>query len=181
MAFGYCGKRVRLVPYDFDRHFENFYEWINDSDVTFTLGHRGTPVTRESQRETFQKFTTSEDTVFFAIELLDGTHIGGSTIDHITLANGFGNTGSYIANLEHRGKGLGTEAAILRARYAFDILGLRMVTSSYLAHNPASKRMQEKVGYLEWGCLPNQHWKEGEFRDMHYTYLTRERFFELHG
>jgi RimJ/RimL family protein N-acetyltransferase len=180
MAFGYGGKRLRLVPYDRDRHYENAYLWLNNPDLTLTLGLRGTPITRDSQDSKMKELSETNDMVFFAIETLEGEHLGFSSINSISWPNGTAGTGSFIAIEALQGRGYGTEASILRARYAFDVLGLRILTSSYLEHNPASKRMLEKTGYVEYGCIPKEFWKAGEFRDMHYMMLTRERFAEQH-
>lgn len=180
MGFGYEGKRIRLAPLDADKHLENLYLWMNDPDVTDTLGFNGTPMTRGTERDFIERMDKDKIHVVWAIELLDGTHIGTSGIHGINLANGVANTGSYIGRPDLHGKGYGTEASILRAKYAFKILGLRMVKSTFLRGNVASQRMMEKTGYIEYGSIPNEHWKNGAFREMVYTVLTKERFFELH-
>lgn len=181
MAFGFCGEKVRLVPYDSERHFENFYQWINDPEMTYTLAMIGTPVTRLDQDKFFEGMASSQRSVYFVIETIEGQHIGASSIDEISWPNGTAMTGSFIGPKEYRGKGYGTESAILRARYAFTVLGLRILKSCHYSHNPASARMQAKAGYVEYGRIENEIWKEGEFRDTTYTHLTRERFYEIHG
>ncbi|MCE2765962.1 MAG: GNAT family N-acetyltransferase [Fimbriimonadaceae bacterium] len=164
MAFGIEGERVRLVPYDQDKHFENFYRWVNDPGVTENLVLIGTPITRESQDEFF-KNVHSPDRTYFVIETIDGTHIGGSSID----------------NIDYRhGKGYGTEAAILRADYAFKQHGLRILKSSYFEGNEGSRRMQAKAGYIEYGRIEDAAWKDGRYRTLIYTYLTSQRFYDLH-
>jgi len=47
----------------------------------------------------------------------------------------------------HWGKGMGTAATALVARYAFDILGLTEIGAELLHSNLASKRMLEKSGF----------------------------------
>jgi RimJ/RimL family protein N-acetyltransferase len=179
MAFGIEGKRVRLVPYDPDRHFENFYRWINDPDLTDTLGILGTPFTQNDQAEVMKKLTSMG--TYFAIETLEGVHLGSSSIFNINQYDRTGVTGSFIGLPDQRGKGFGTEASILRARYAFDQLNLRLLKSEYQAENRASELMQLRTGYIEYGRLENAVWKSGNYRTMVFTALTRERFFEMHG
>ena len=181
MGFGYTGKRIRLVPVDVERHLENFYQWINDSDVTDTLGITGSPITRASEREVVESFGKDPKHIIWAVETIEGVHIGISGIHDINLRNGVANTGSFIGAAEYRGKGYGTEASVLRARYAFEVLGLRMLKSTVLDGNEASRRMMEKTGYVEYGRIAGEHWKNGVYRDMVYTVLTKERFFELHS
>jgi len=180
MAFGIEGARLRLVPLDADRHFENCYRWVNDPGVTnqLTFGHF--PITRLQETEAFDKLQRPSDTeIVWAIETLDGRHIGQSGLHRISLLHGTAVSGSFLGDTSDRGQGFGTEAAQLRARYAFQTLGLRMLYSEYFEGNIGSQRMQEKTGYQTWGVKPTAEWKNGEFRDLVQTYLSRERWLEL--
>ncbi|MBI1331349.1 MAG: GNAT family N-acetyltransferase [Armatimonadetes bacterium] len=180
MGFGFEGKRIRLVPLDPDKHLDNVYAWVNDCDVTDTLGFRGTPMSRASEQEWMERIGKDPNNIVWAIELLDGTHIGTSGIHNINLTNGVANTGSFIGVSNLHGQGYGTEASVLRARYGFHVLGLRMLKSTHLGGNHASRRMLEKTGYAEYGRIPGEHWKNGVFHDMVYMLLTKEKFLELH-
>jgi RimJ/RimL family protein N-acetyltransferase len=62
----------------------------------------------------------------------------------------------------------------VRARYAFEVLGLRLLLSEVMDGNLASLRMLEKAGYREVGRLPRRHWKRGAFRDAILLALERE-------
>jgi RimJ/RimL family protein N-acetyltransferase len=181
MPIGWSGKNVRLVPLEFERHFENCYRWINDPEVSEWLAVGDEPIGRLAEKEWFESCEKGRpDEITFAIETLDGRHIGQSGIHRINHKHGIALTGSFIGEADERGKGYGTEAAVLRAWYCFHVLGLRLLTSEYIGGNERSKRMQEKAGYIEFGRLPQGFWKRGEHRDLVKTYLTRERFYELH-
>lgn len=182
MAFGWESHRLRLVPLDVDRHFENCYRWMNTPEVTAFLLVGDFPISKLAEKDWFeeaQRRDPAQGEIIFAIELLDGTHIGQSGIHGIDWRNGFATTGSLIGDLAEQGKGYGTEAAQLRAWYCFHVLGLRLLRSEYLSGNDRSKRMQEKTGYLEVGRIPQRFWKRGEYRDDVVTVLTRERWLEL--
>ena len=175
MGIGWEGEKVRLVPLDFDRHFENCYQWINDPEVNEWLAVGDFPMSRLAEREWFearQKSTYPE--LALAIETLDGVHIGNTGLHRIDFRHGTALTGSLIGDKENRGKGYGTDAARVRAWYCFHVLGLRMLYSEYFADNELSKRMQEKAGYKQYGVRPQAMWKRGEHRDMVLTYLSRE-------
>ena len=73
MGFGYESKRLRLVPMDPDKHLENLYLWMNDSEITDTLGFAGTPMTRATERNFIDRMNDDKTHVVWAIELLDGT------------------------------------------------------------------------------------------------------------
>jgi RimJ/RimL family protein N-acetyltransferase len=181
MPIGWQGERIRLVPLDFERHFENCYRWINDPDVGEWLAVGDEPMGRLAEKEWFEGAERGRpNDIAFAIETLDGRHIGQSGIHQIAHKHGTALTGSFIGDPAERGKGYGTEAAVLRSWYCFHVLGLRLLVSEYIGGNERSRRMQEKAGYVVYGTLPGSFWKRGEYRDKVRTYLTRERFFELH-
>jgi RimJ/RimL family protein N-acetyltransferase len=180
MAHGWQGKLVRLVPLDAERHFDNALRWINDPEVTQWLKMGDTPMSRLAEKEWFDRVQMNgPNDVFFAIETLAGSHIGFSGIHKIDYRHGFGHTGSIIGESAEWGRGYGTDAAQIRARYAFEVLGLRMLMSGYLDGNEGSRKMQERAGYVEWGRVPDKLWKRGRYRDHVYTMLTRERWLEL--
>lgn len=177
---GLQGRLIRLVPIELERHLNNYYRWLNDPEVSEHLLVEF-PIPMAVERDWVDKMVRNPNDVVFAIETLGGRHLGTSAIHDINWRHGFATTGSFIGEAEERGKGYGTEAAILRARYAFHVLGLRQLHSSFLEGNTQSKRMQEKLGAVEVGCVPAKFYKRGQFRGETLTLLTRERFEELHG
>ena len=173
--FGWSGEFVRLVPRDKDKHFENIFRWINDPEVTRNLTAPEFPVTRMEGEERFQQSLQAKgDEVAFAIELLSGEHIGITNIHHINHKDGSAVTGIMIGAKEHWGKGFGTDAARVRTRYCFEVLGLRYLMSSALGDNDRSLGMLKRLGYEECGRYPNLIWRRGQFVDQVLLYLTRE-------
>lgn len=59
----------------------------------------------------------------------------------------------YALAQEQWGKGLMTEAAQALLRYAFDTLGLALVTINHYAYNARSRRVIEKCGFTYEGTL----------------------------
>jgi RimJ/RimL family protein N-acetyltransferase len=64
------------------------------------------------------------------------------------------------------GQGYGSDAARVRTRYSFEVLGLRMLLSEVMADNAGSLRMLRKAGYKEVGRIPRRIWKRGGWRDV---------------
>ncbi|MCH7945197.1 MAG: hypothetical protein IIC73_04175 [Armatimonadetes bacterium] len=54
MGIGWEGEKVRIVPLDFDRHFENCYRWINDPEVNEWLAVGDLPMSRLAEKEWFE-------------------------------------------------------------------------------------------------------------------------------
>jgi RimJ/RimL family protein N-acetyltransferase len=182
MAHGWEGKLTRLVPVDPAKHTENAFRWLNDPETTQNLMVGDFPLSRLAEENYLREAATGkEHEIAFAIETQDGRHIGFSGIHRIDWRSGFGTTGTIIGDGEDWGKGYGTDAAVTRAHYCFEVLGLRILYSSFIEPNVRSASMQHKVGYQVSGRFPKRHWKRGGYRDEVLTYLPMERFRELHG
>ncbi len=182
MAYGWEGEKTRLVPLDKDRHLENCMRWVNDPEVTEWLLIGDFPMTRLAEEEWFDRFCKgAPKDIVFAIETLDGEHLGTSGIHQIDFRHGTAKTGSLIGEIAQWDKGFGTDAALVRARYCFEVLGLRLLQSAVLGGNERSLRMQAKAGYKECGRIPGKWWKRGAYRDEIVTFLDREGWLEALG
>lgn len=171
---GWQGEQVRLVPLDEERHLENYVVWLNDPEVTAWLLVGDLPLTRLAEQEFFRNLSSSATEIVFAIETLDGRHIGGSGLHRVSHRDRCASSGSFIGEKSLWSKGLGTDACRIRARYAFEVLGLERLYSSHLSGNERSGNMLRRCGYRECGVLPKRYWKRGEFRDEHLFVLERE-------
>ena len=81
---------------------------------------------------------------------------------------------SFIGDPEFQGKGLGTDAARVRAKYLFETLNMHRVYSAYLGDNERSRRMQERIGAVETGRFPERYFRDGKYLDEVIMTLTRE-------
>ena len=177
MAYGWEGEKVRLVPLDKGRHAANVQLWMNDPDMTETILSGDMPLTRLAEEEFFDKISAHPEAhpsdILFAVETLAGEHVGIAGLHQINYRHGVAVSGTIIGPPEARGLGYGTDAARVRTRYAFEVLGLRMLISEVFVENEASLRMLTRVGYREVARLPRRFWKRGAFRDV--VVLVAER------
>src|SRR5579885_2430695 len=142
MAYGWQGELVRLVPLEKEKHLENALRWMNDPDITRNLLVGDFPITRLAEEDWFtNNCKMNENNVAFAIELLNGEHVGFSGIHQINWKDRSAVTGTVIGVQEQWGKGIGTDAARVRTRYAFEVLGLRYLCSAALEGNTRSLGM----------------------------------------
>jgi len=175
MPFGWEGQKVRLAPLDRERHLENALLWLNDPQTTEWMLTGDWPLTRLAEEEYFERMMRQDDTdLAFAIETLDGVHIGFSGINQIEWRHGVGTTGTVIGPADFRGKGYGSDSIVVRTRYAFEVLGLRQLLSSVFADNGASYRALLKAGYREIGRYPRRYWKRGAYRDIIRLVIERD-------
>ena len=174
MIRGWEGDKIRLVPLDRERHFENAVRWLNDPELTRWLLVGDLPISRLKEEEWFERMMRAgESEVGFAIETLAGEHVGFAGIHNIQWQHRTGVTGTLIAPKENWGKGFGTDAVLVRTRYAFEVLGLRLLLSEALAENERSIRTLIKAGYERAGLIPERYWKRGAHRDAVLFYRKR--------
>jgi RimJ/RimL family protein N-acetyltransferase len=170
MTYGWEGEKVRLVPLDKERHAANSQAWMNDPDVTETILSGDVPLTRLAEEEFFDKVCVhpgvQPSDIVFAVETLAGEHVGLTGLHQINYRHGVALTGTIIGPAEARGRGFGTDAALVRTRYAFEVLGLRMLISEVFTENAASLKMLGHAGYREVARIPRRYWKRGTFRDV---------------
>lgn len=171
MAFGWEGEKVRLVPLEKGRHFDNCVRWLNDPIVT-----RWTLIGEEKFFNTIADPGPHPTDIVFAIETRDDEeqHIGVTGLHDVNYRHGTAVTGAIIGRPQLHNRGYGTDAARIRTRYAFDILGLRLLLSETLAGNGASAHVLENVGYQQYGVIPGRYWKHGDYHDAIMFYLRRE-------
>ena len=178
MAYGWEGEKVRLVPLDKGRHAANIQAWMNDPDLTETILSGDFPLTRAAEEAVLDRLSAEPEKhptdVLFAVETLAAEHVGVCGLHRINYRHGVAVSGTIIGPPEARGRGYGTDAARVRTRYAFEVLGLRMLISEVFAENGASLKMLGRAGYREAGRLPRRYWKRGAFRDVVLMVAERE-------
>jgi RimJ/RimL family protein N-acetyltransferase len=175
MSYGWEGEKVRLVPLDRDKHLDNALQWFNNPEVTRWLETGDWPLTRGAEEEFFRAAERNDRvSVQFAVENLEGEHVGFSGLRSIDWQSGVAVSGSVVGRTDLWGSGLGTDAARVRNRYAFDVLGLRLLIATVIADNGASLAMLAKAGYEEVGRVPKRYWKRGAYRDQVLLVLHRD-------
>jgi RimJ/RimL family protein N-acetyltransferase len=167
MPFGWEGEKARLVPLDKARHLDNAVAWMNDPEVTAWTLVGDWPMTRLAEEDFFDRaMRETEKELHFAVETLAGDHIGFSGLHRIDWRQGVATTGTLLGRRDLWGQGYGSDAARLRLRHAFEVLGLRMLLSEVMADNVGSLKMLLKTGYREVGRIPRRMWKRGAYRDV---------------
>jgi RimJ/RimL family protein N-acetyltransferase len=174
MPRGWEGDLVRLVPLEKERHLENALVWMNDPETTLWTLIGDLPLTRLAEEQFFEQASRQDDTVSFAVETLEDEHIGFAGLHRLDWRHGVATTGTIIGRRDLWGRGYGSDAARVRTRYAFEVLGLRLLVSEVMADNVGSLRMLQKAGYREVGRVPRRYWKRGAFRDAVLMVAERE-------
>ncbi len=165
------GKLARLRP-PRPEDAEAMPGWFEDLEVTRFLLLRHPPSVAMEQ-EFLDKVARDPNVVWWIVEHA-GRVVGATGIHDIDWRNGFGTTGTVLADKKVWRQGLGGEVMRLRADYAFTHLPLRKLKSAYLDGNEASARAQKSAGYSEIGRWHADRYADGEWRDEILTELTRD-------
>lgn len=145
------GQRVALGPLRRDL-VPLYTKWRNDFFVQRTSGDVPRPVSEEQRLKRFEDQVSSDDAHWFTIYELDPLRpIGTTDLFNIDYRYRSATFGVLIGEAEGRGKGLGTEVAILMIDYAFNALGLNNVMLIVSEYNLAGRRAYEKAGFREFG------------------------------
>ena len=151
---------------------ETIVGWFEDTEVTRNLNIL-LPPSVAGEREWLAARAQDEHNVGWGIEH-EGRLVGLTGIQGIDWISRHGETGTVIGERSIWGRGIGTEAMQLRARFAFEMLNLNKLNSGYFDGNDASAEAQRRTGYREVGRRRQEQFRDGRWRDLVLTELLRE-------
>lgn len=100
----------------------------------------------------------------FAIETMDGSHIGNCMLYDINTSRGKGELGIMIGDRRFWGKSYGTDAVNTLLKYVFTEMNLKMVYLHTLDWNVRAQKSFEKAGFVP----------KGKIRRNGHTFLAME-------
>ncbi len=154
-----------------------YFDWLNDREVTRFLRSGLFPNNAERMEEYYRSVALSPDNVMLAIiEKESDRHIGNIKLGPIDWVARIAFLGIMVGDKKSWGKGYGTEAIRLVIDYAFNRLNLHKVTAGIVAIHQASIRAFEKAGFEVEGQAKSQFFLDGEYCDSLYLGITREDF-----
>ena len=154
----------------------NYFQWLNDYEVTKYLESGIFPNSTEAMESYFNKIDQSPNDVFFAvIERETGLHIGNIKIGSINWVKRTADIGTMIGERKAWGKGYGTEALKLATDYCFKRLNLQKITVGVIPENLAAKRYIENLGFSHEGTIRRGAYINGKYCDaLIYGQLVEE-------
>jgi RimJ/RimL family protein N-acetyltransferase len=120
------------------------------------------PPTEQNTKSAFD--SVQQGRIFFTIETLDSTAVGGVNLNSIDERNGTFSVGMQIYP-DHRNKGYGTAAMRLILKYAFEERRLHKYYGSVIEDNVASSAMLTKLGCVREGVRREQIFMNGRYWD----------------
>jgi RimJ/RimL family protein N-acetyltransferase len=176
------GKLVRLRPQSMD-DVDRYVAWFNDPEVTEYLSNRYL-ISREAEVAWLRGRTEtmmSQTAVLFAIETLDGVHIGSTNFHEVLPENRKARLGVTIGDKAYWSRGYGGDAVTTLCRFGFDEMNLHRIDLTVHAGNARAIRCYTKAGFIDEGRLRDHLFKRGRYHDMIVMGILREEFYALHG
>ncbi|WP_049898382.1 GNAT family N-acetyltransferase [Halococcus agarilyticus] len=163
------GERITLRTVE-EEDLEFLQHDINDPEVWRSLG-AVSPVNAEQEREWFEGIGDDGVSLLVCVE---GEPVGMIGLSDVVEVWGRAEVGYWVTP-DSWGEGYATEATDLLVGYAFDQRRLNKVVATAFEHNAGSRRVLEKVGFVEEGVHREEAFVDGEFVDVHrYGLLARE-------
>lgn len=150
---------IVIRPFKFTDVTEDYFDWMNDREVTRFLGAAGKSQSMTSLYSYVSKVLTDIDTLFYAVEA-DGRHVGNLKLV-IQREHGKGIISIMIGDRSLWGKGVASEAVRQAVELAFNVLGLRKLEAGMLQPNIGSFRVFQKNGFAVDGVHLRDRYLEG--------------------
>ena len=171
------GSKIYLRPLERSDLNERYLCWMNDPEVTRYLETGTFPTTRQDLEEFYAKVTGSSTEVIFAIaDRKSDKHVGNVKLGPINWVHRRAMFGILIGDKEFWSKGIGEEATRLVVDYAFHRLNLHRVGLVVFEEHKSAVRCYEKVGFKVEGCLREQMYQHGEYKNHLWMGLLRSEY-----
>lgn len=145
---------------------------------TGTIGHPFTLDDAKARLARHRQSLADRTGIGFAVLLKEsGLGIGTTGFFGYSPEHGHAEVG-YMFDPDCWGRGYATESLRAVVQHAFGEWGIRRLTASYFADNPASGRVLSKVGFQHEGTRRQHFQRFGEYRDDVLMGLLREEYQE---
>jgi RimJ/RimL family protein N-acetyltransferase len=161
------GKHIYLRDVRLSDANENYYRWMNDSEVTKYTESRFYPVSKEALEEYVKEKQKNKDSIFLAIIFKENQqHIGNIKLGPINWIHRLADIGIIIGEKDYWGRGCAAEAIRLISNYAFSTLNLHKLTAGCYKGNAGSGKAFEKAGFTKEGMRKAHMFYDGGYQDI---------------
>jgi RimJ/RimL family protein N-acetyltransferase len=167
MPLNLTGQKIKLRPLQ-SSDLEAIQAAYTDLDLQLITDGDSPPLTDIQVREFWEEIISNPgaNLRYFAIEALEQRRfVGACSLQQIDLRNRHAELSVWMASIEKRGQGYGTEAVQLLLSYAFEVLRLDKVYLGVYDFNEGGLRVYERAGFQYEGRLQNMLHYEGRYWD----------------
>lgn len=167
------GKKVRLRAIE-RSDIPTFVRWFNDREVTRYL-NRHEPMSLAEEECWFKHRLDHPDGVIYAIETLDGVHIGNIGLHAINWKDRSATLGIIIGEKNYWDQSYGSDAIRTMLGVAFNEMNLNRVELAVFDFNRRAIRCYEKCGFTLEGREREVLFREGKYHNqLRMSILQRE-------
>ncbi len=150
-----------------------FVKWLNDPSIHKFLQTRK-HLTLSEEKKWIKSAIKSKSHKNFAIETLNGTHIGSTSLE-VNFDHSRAVFGIFIGEKKYWNQGLGSEAAKLIIDYGFKELKLHRIELGVLEYNPRAIKVYKRLGFKDEGIKRDFiKFKGNYYNDYHMSILDKE-------
>ena len=172
------GKKLYLRGLERSDLEGDYFQWLNNREVTRFMDSGIFPNTQEKMDEFYRNSALSSNNVILAIvDIESDIHIGNIKLGPINWISRISPLGIMIGNKDFWGKNYASECIKLVLDYAFRRLNLHKVTLGVVEKNNAAVSVYKKAGFQVEGLAKSQFYLDGEYCNTLYMGMTREEFF----
>jgi [ribosomal protein S5]-alanine N-acetyltransferase len=155
----------------------DYFQWLNDYEVTKYLESGAFPNSCESMEAYYESRQKSRNEAFLAIVLKnENRHIGNIKLGSINWIHRTADVGIIIGAKDCWNKGYGTEAMALMLEYAFERLNLRKIYLGVVSEHKAAIRVYEKLGFVIEGDLKEFYIIDGKLTGKTLMGINKQQF-----
>ncbi|WP_227938631.1 GNAT family N-acetyltransferase [Alkalihalobacillus deserti] len=159
------GEKVTLRALN-QKDFEQILEWVNNPKLKYLTGTLY-PVS-EIEHETWfkNKILDNKGKIFGIQDKPNSQLIGIIGLKNMDFINRNTELYIYIGDENYWGKGLGTEATSLIAKFVFNELNFHRIYLSVFSYNERAISSYEKAGFKKEGVMKESLFKSGTYHDI---------------
>jgi len=160
------GDRIYLREVRVSDVNENYYQWMNDPEITQYLESRFYPNSIGTLQEYVKDFQGDKANIFLAIVLKENhKHIGNIKMGPINWFHRLADIGIMIGEKGSWGKGYASEAISVLVNFAFNTLNLHKLTAGCYEQNEGSLKAFQRAGFEIEGVRKRHCFFNGNYVD----------------
>lgn len=155
----------------------DYFQWLNDYDVTKYLESGRFPNTVEAMELYFASKANSQNDVIFAIvDRVNDSMIGTVKLGNINWLHRHAEFAIMIGDKNYWGKGYGKTVTCLMLAYGFYRLNLNKIILGVVADHINAIHVYEKAGFQREGILKDMLYVDGSYCDKIIMGITRKQY-----
>jgi RimJ/RimL family protein N-acetyltransferase len=161
------GERIRLRAVEFSDG-ERIQRWINEAEALM-FGRAPRALSKKALEKLYEKSTNalepSPTNVEFAVETLDGRHIGLLQISDVEWVHRHAVVFVLLGEPDYKWRGYEEEALRLAAGYAFRLLNLNRLSAGVIGEENRMRKCLEAAGFKYEGRNEASFWIGDRYAD----------------